>query len=243
MQTLSRVLPWTDKYGLSRRALPQRRRRRRERPRGAALKPAPTSAEGRNLHLSVKIARTNLKEPTGRPSAALPSVSLRAGRTGRRYKGRSGVGLGFCLELGGLDDGAENAAATDDVFAGAGDGFEDEEAAFVSGETRVSADIGSDRGGFQVVNFDSCADSDGAGREFVADSLRGGYFHHSDHGGSGKDSGQARVVILDGPFEGNGELDCGFEADTRQIGLGGGGGFRFGFFLHGGWGCAFMSWL
>src|SRR5208282_5227105 len=73
--------------------------------------------------------------------AALGSLSRRVGRAeGRLYKiartsrkilpqrrrGRrentlwnvSGVGLGFGVEFGGLDDGAEDAAAADDVFAG-----------------------------------------------------------------------------------------------------------------------------
>src|SRR5208282_5251163 len=64
---------------------------------------------------------------------------------------RLGVGFCFCVEFGGLDDGAEDAAPADDVFAGAGDGFEDEEAAFVSGQARVGPDVGADGGGFQVV--------------------------------------------------------------------------------------------
>jgi hypothetical protein len=101
----------------------------------------------------------------------------------------SGVGFGLCLEFGGFDDGAEDAAGADDVFAGAGDRFEDEEAAFVSGEARVSADVGADGGCFQVVDFDPGADGDGSGRYVVAHSLRGGHFHHSDHGGSGEDGG------------------------------------------------------
>src|SRR5215469_1469569 len=72
--------------------------------------------------------------------------------------------LGDCRKLGRLDDGAEHAPASNLVLSGMCFDFKDKKAAFVGDEPSLGANVSAGAHGFEVVNFDTRADGDGAGR-------------------------------------------------------------------------------
>lgn len=141
---------------------------------------------------------------------------IRPAHQSRARRKRPGMlhrpGFGFGVEFFGVDDSAEDAAAADEMRAGAGFDVEDEKAAAILYQARGGFDIRAGGDGFQVVHFDTCADGDGPGRQFGHHGEAGGDFHHADHGRSGEDVGEARVVGADGPFERHGFFVSGGEA-------------------------------
>lgn len=121
----------------------------------------------------------------------------------------------FAVEGLGLDDGAVDFSAADDVIAGAGFHFEDEKSAFVMYQGGVGG-YGCAKGdGLQVIYFDARAYCDRAGGECGLHGVRGGDFHHSDHGGSRKYGRQTGIVMRDCPFERDDLFDAGLEANLR----------------------------
>jgi hypothetical protein len=109
---------------------------------------------------------------------------------------RSCIGVEFLV----LDDGAEDAASTDDLVTGASLDSEHEKSPIMLGQSRGGADGGSGGDSLQMVHFDARADGNRSRRQFRHDCLSCGNFHQADHMRRGKYGGQARIERSDSPL-------------------------------------------
>ncbi len=125
------------------------------------------------------------------------------------------AGGGFGLERFVVDDGAKNFAAADNGVAGARFDFEGEKAAILSNQASRRDDARAGCDGFQVIDFDACADGDKSGRKMRANGAGRGAFHHADHRGSGKDGRQSGIERGKRPFAGNDFFKPAFEAQGK----------------------------
>jgi len=82
------------------------------------------------------------------------------------------------------DDCAKHFSAPDDRAIRERFGFEDKKSAARSREARIGFHLRALRDGLQMIDFNSCADTDGSFGQMRTDGLRRSQFHQPNHCGS-----------------------------------------------------------
>ncbi len=117
--------------------------------------------------------------------------------------------------LAGFHDGAKYFSSANHDVAGSRFHIEDEKSALIARQARMGLDRCAVRHGFQVIDFDSRADADRAGRQFTGYRSRGRMFHQLDHARSGQHGWKFWVERLDRPFIRNYGFKCVFKPNGR----------------------------